>query len=464
MSLDDLIIVWFCLIDDVLPLAVGNKRLHMSGPMPPIFNLEKTKAMPDYDYVIVGGGISGLMTALRLATCGFRIGLFEKGEIGSEASTSNHGMIHSGALYAELHPDVAAMCVEANTLFRQTFSDAIVPLEDTWYFASSQRLEHFKQLWQLHGIPFTDVERTTWEAILQSEPTTSISCASLPDFVVSPRRILVELVQLCLDLGVEISPMTSVHEIIVRQGTAAAIRVGLRETVSAHQVILCAGLGLMNFLKQIESRALGQLRPRLGMMVLFDNYRLNRALLCLEQGGPTVAPTYGSPVLVSLFNGLQPNIRRNGKWPVAASQITEVVKQTRKYLQNDMLCLETGRAYVCSKTELAVGNDTWATKPAFVCMNHERIDGIRHLWSLIPGKWTLSFHATHSLVSQLLHENLGLNLPIQVHTVSAAADDVVATEPWWDPDKKPLQSFSNREPSVVTSVPEREHQAQLIPN
>jgi glycine/D-amino acid oxidase-like deaminating enzyme len=419
--------------------------------------------MPDYDYVIVGGGISGLMTALRLATCGFRIGLVEKGEIGSEASTSNHGMIHSGALYSELHPDVATLCVEANKLFRQTFSDAIVPLEDTWYFASSQRLEHYKQLWQLQGIPYSSVERTTWEAILQPEPTISMSCASLPDFVVSPRRILVELVQSCLDVGVEISPLTSVHEIIFRQGTAAAIRVGVRETVSAHQVILCSGLGLMHFLKQFESRALDQLRPRLGMMVLFDNYRLNRALLCLEHGGPTVAPTYSNPVLVSLFNGLQPSIRRNGKWPVAASQVTEVVKQTKKYLQDDMLCLDTGRAYVCSKTELAVGNNAWATKPGFVCMNHEQIDGIKHLWSLIPGKWTLSFHATQSLVSQVLHENLALNLPIQVQTVSAAAEEAVATEPWWDPDKRPYQSFSNRETSAVTSVSEREQPVSLIP-
>jgi hypothetical protein len=34
VNLDDLIIAWFCLIDDVLPLAVGNKRLRTSGPMP----------------------------------------------------------------------------------------------------------------------------------------------------------------------------------------------------------------------------------------------------------------------------------------------------------------------------------------------------------------------------------------------------------------------------------------------
>ena len=315
--------------------------------------------MPDYDYVIVGGGISGLMTALRLARCGFRIGLFEKGELGSEASTSNHGMIHSGALYAELHPDVAAMCLEANTLFRHTFADAVVPLEATWYFARAQRLDHFKQLWHRQGIPFSEVERSTWEAVLHPDPATSLACAALPDFVVSPRRILVELVQLCLDVGVELAPMTPVHEILVRQGTAAAIRVGLRETVSAHQVILCAGLGVMPFLKQVESRAVEQLRPRLGLMVLFENARLNRALLCLEPGGPTIAPTYGSPVLVSLFNGVQPPIRRTGRWPVAASQVTEVIKQTRHYLQDDLLCLETGRAYVCSKTQ----NWRWAMIP-----------------------------------------------------------------------------------------------------
>lgn len=420
--------------------------------------------MPDYDYVIVGGGISGLMTALRLAKCGYRIGLFEKGEIGSEASTSNHGMIHSGALYSQLHSDVSLLCIEANRLFHQTFSDAMVPLEDTWYFASAQRLEHFKRLWQLQGIPFTEVERSAWTALLRPEQINGLSCASLPDFVVSPRRILVELAQMCLDLGVEISPMTPVHEVILHQGAATAIRVGLRETVSAREVILCAGLGLLHFLKQIESRAWDQLRPRLGMMVLFDNYRLNRALLCLEYGGPTVAPTYGSPVLVSLFNGVQPNIRRNGKWPVAVAQLTEVVKQIKKYLHDDVLCLDTGRAYVCSKTEIAVGNTAWSTRPSFVCMNHERLDGIKHLWSLLPGKWTLSFHATHSLASQILHEDLGLPLPVQAHTVSATAEEMVATEPWWDPDKKPYQSFSNRETVDVAPLPESEQPALLIPN
>ncbi|HLW02065.1 MAG TPA: FAD-dependent oxidoreductase [Ktedonobacterales bacterium] len=418
--------------------------------------------MPDYDYAIVGGGVSGLMTALRLAKCGYRVGLFEKGDIGSEASISNHGMIHSGALYSEFHPDVAILCREANSLFHETFSDAIVPLEDTWYFASPQRLEHFKQLWGLQGIPFTDVEESAWATMLQPAHLGSLACASLPDFIVSPRRILIELVQMCLDLGVEISPMTSVHEIICHQGAAAALRVGLRETVSAHKIILCAGLGLIPLLKQLESRAWDQLRPRLGMMVLFDNHRLSRALLCLEHGGPTIAPTYGSPVLVSLFGGLQPGIKRNGRWPVAVAQIAEVVKQLEIYLQDGVLGFNTGKAYVCSKTEIGVMNTAHATKPAFVCMNHENMDGIKHLWSLLPGKWTLGFHATHSLVSQILHEDVGLPLPIQEHTVSATAEDLVTIEPWWDVDQRPHQSFSNRASAYAAPVSEREQPASLI--
>ena len=158
--------------------------------------------MLDYDYVIVGGGISGLMTTLRLAKCGFRVGLFEKSEIGSEASISNHGMIHSGALYSEFHPDVSLFCREANSLFRQSFSDAIVPMQDTWYFASPQRLEQFQRLWELQSIPFSQVDQSAWSALLRPELANDLACASLSDFIISPRHILVELVQMCLDAGV----------------------------------------------------------------------------------------------------------------------------------------------------------------------------------------------------------------------------------------------------------------------
>lgn len=69
--------------------------------------------IPDYDYTVIGAGVSGLMTALRLAQAGARVGLFERGKIGAGASLGNHGIIHSGALYVELHPEITRACKEA---------------------------------------------------------------------------------------------------------------------------------------------------------------------------------------------------------------------------------------------------------------------------------------------------------------------------------------------------------------
>lgn len=40
MNLDELIIAWFCLIDDLLPLAVGNERLRTAGPEPTLADSE----------------------------------------------------------------------------------------------------------------------------------------------------------------------------------------------------------------------------------------------------------------------------------------------------------------------------------------------------------------------------------------------------------------------------------------
>jgi len=42
MNLDDLIIAWFCLIDDLKPLAIGTARLRQSGPEPTLADSEVT--------------------------------------------------------------------------------------------------------------------------------------------------------------------------------------------------------------------------------------------------------------------------------------------------------------------------------------------------------------------------------------------------------------------------------------
>lgn len=74
-------------------------KLH-SGKLywPEITKVEKTKFEDEFnlnksDILIVGGGISGAISAYRLAKEGYGVTLIEKNEIGSGSSSANTGLI-----------------------------------------------------------------------------------------------------------------------------------------------------------------------------------------------------------------------------------------------------------------------------------------------------------------------------------------------------------------------------------
>src|ERR1700748_787482 len=56
---------------------------------------------PDFDVVIIGGGINGLATFRDLALQGVRVLLVERGDFLSGASSASSHMIHCGIRYLE---------------------------------------------------------------------------------------------------------------------------------------------------------------------------------------------------------------------------------------------------------------------------------------------------------------------------------------------------------------------------
>ncbi len=61
---------------------------------------------PDYDVILIGGGINGTGVARDCALRGLRVALFEKNDLGFGASGNNSGMIHGGPRYLLGHPSV----------------------------------------------------------------------------------------------------------------------------------------------------------------------------------------------------------------------------------------------------------------------------------------------------------------------------------------------------------------------
>jgi len=247
-------------------------------------------------------------------------------------------------------------------------------------------------------------------------------CAAVSDYVVSSRQVLVSLAQRCLDAGVTVATSVPVLQVRAERGRRPAVRIGLRETLSAEHVVLCCGLGIGPLVQDLDAPLAGRLRSRLAFMAVLPNLRLDRALFCLEPGGPTVVPTTESLVLASLFDAWQPGIAGEGKRAVPLALAGEVLRELRRWVRPDVVDVSSPWGYGCSKTEVC--------GPSYAVVDHGARDGRRGLWSLVPGKMTFALHATRELVSRMHGVSPELALPPAGDRLSREAAALVAAEPW----------------------------------
>jgi glycerol-3-phosphate dehydrogenase len=75
--------------------------------------------------IIIGGGDTGAALAHDLSLRGFKITLFEKGELLSGATGRHRGLLHSGARYAVHDPIAAQRCIQENRVLRKIAPEAL---------------------------------------------------------------------------------------------------------------------------------------------------------------------------------------------------------------------------------------------------------------------------------------------------------------------------------------------------
>lgn len=77
------------------------------------------QASPEYDVIIIGGGITGAGTARDCALRGLNVLLVERFDFTHGATGRNHGLMHSGARYAVTDQESATECIGENMILRQ---------------------------------------------------------------------------------------------------------------------------------------------------------------------------------------------------------------------------------------------------------------------------------------------------------------------------------------------------------
>jgi glycerol-3-phosphate dehydrogenase len=75
--------------------------------------------------IIIGGGGTGAALAHDLVLRGFKVALFERGQLLSGTTGRHHGLLHSGARYAVNDPIAAIECIQENAILRQIAPQAI---------------------------------------------------------------------------------------------------------------------------------------------------------------------------------------------------------------------------------------------------------------------------------------------------------------------------------------------------
>ena len=84
----------------------------------------------DKEIAVIGGGIVGLSAAHALSRAGFRVSLFEKGELHNGTSANSHRIIHGGLRYFQQMDLIrVAKSLDAKNSCLTNFSDLIVPLK-----------------------------------------------------------------------------------------------------------------------------------------------------------------------------------------------------------------------------------------------------------------------------------------------------------------------------------------------
>jgi len=127
----------------------------------------KTKSKLNYDVVVCGGGVTGLMIASKLSTLGIKCALVERGKFLADGpSTRNEGWLHRGTYHAYSIKDraramrVAKRCIYGHEQVRQFAPEALEDLESNSYAVTTDNtnIDELISRWKEADVQFKEIQ------------------------------------------------------------------------------------------------------------------------------------------------------------------------------------------------------------------------------------------------------------------------------------------------------------------
>ncbi|PSQ17794.1 glycerol-3-phosphate dehydrogenase [Halobacteriales archaeon QS_8_69_73] len=120
--------------------------------------------------LVVGGGATGTGVARDLALRGVDVTLVDRGGVSGGTSGRSHGVLHSGARYAESDPPGAEECIEENRILRSVAGDCVRKTDGLFVGLSGDDPDYFEEKLAACEAVGIEAERLTPAAARERAP------------------------------------------------------------------------------------------------------------------------------------------------------------------------------------------------------------------------------------------------------------------------------------------------------
>ena len=196
--------------------------------------------------LVIGGGATGVGTARDLAMRGVDVTLVERGALASGTSGRSHGLLHSGARYAESDPEGAAECIEENETLREIASACLNDTGGLFVQLDEDDPDYFEEKLagcREHGISADVITGAEARERVPDLSDDVVRAMVVPDAAIYPSRLSAANAESAAAHGATVLTHAPVEEITVTDGSISSVEVGgeANQTIEADYVVNTTG-------------------------------------------------------------------------------------------------------------------------------------------------------------------------------------------------------------------------------
>ncbi|MFW6317123.1 MAG: FAD-dependent oxidoreductase [Halorubrum sp.] len=375
--------------------------------------------------LVIGGGATGTGLARDLAMRGVDVALVDRGGLGSGTSGRSHGLLHSGARYAEADAEGARECIAENRTLREIAGACVRDTGGLFVRLDGDDPDYLEE--KLAACEAVGIEAERLDAADAREAVPGLAdgveeAFRVPDGVIYPSRLVAANAADAERHGATVHPHAPVEDVTVRDGEVASVRVGgeVDDTLSPEVVVNATG-AWADSIAQLAGVEVG-MAPSRGVMVSVEYDGLGPVLnRCRDpDDGDIVVPHDGEVVLGTTSVPVSdPDDYETADWEVERS-VEECAAMLPAVADAPEVRTWWGVRPLYAPDE--AGSNRRGISRGFTLLDHDR-DGVAGFYSVVGGKLT-TYRQMAETTADRVCERLGVDAACETASEPLAhADD-----------------------------------------